>query len=230
MSPERRAILVEQLALWLVTLLAIRAVVTAWEWGAPEFVLALVPVLFMYVPVWACRQQGLDPDAYPLALPGLKDPVWREALWLNAVVIGIVGIPFVALYHLWQTHVMGYGYVGVWPSSPWMLVGYHLFFVAIPEEMFYRGYMQTRLDEVWRPRWTVLGARLGPGWLLTCVLFAFGHSLVVFQWWHVAIILPSLVFGWMRARTRDVIAGALFHAWCNITVAFLDTLYGVVPP
>lgn len=230
MSRERRAILAEQVVLWLVTLLLIRAVVTLWEVGVHEVVLAAVPVLFMYVPVLYCQWRGLDPDAFPLALPRLRDTVWRQALALNAVFIGIVGVPFVVLYHYWQTLAFGFSYQGTWPSQPLMLMGYHLFFVAIPEEMYYRGFMQSRLDAVWEPRWRIAGAMLGPGWLVTCVLFAFGHSLVVFQWWHVAIIIPSLAFGWMRARTDDIVAGALFHAWCNITVGFLDTLYGIVPP
>jgi membrane protease YdiL (CAAX protease family) len=105
-----------------------------------------------------------------------------------------------------------------------------VFFVAIPEEFFYRGYMQSRLDELWTPKWRVLGADLGPGWLLTCLVFAFGHSVVVFQWWHFAIFFPALIFGWLRARTNGVIAGALFHAACNVTVNILDSLYGVVHP
>jgi hypothetical protein len=61
-------------------------------------------------------------------------------------------------------------------------------------------------------------------------LFAFGHSLVQVQWWHFAIFFPSLVFGWMRARSGGVLAGAFFHAWANVTVHTLDTLYGIVPP
>ncbi|MCA9569283.1 MAG: CPBP family intramembrane metalloprotease [Myxococcales bacterium] len=230
MSPERRSILVEQVGLWLVTLLLIRGGVSLWEAGVHEAVLALVPVLFMYMPDLALRQRGLDPSAYPLGLPSRHDPVWRQALVLNAVIIGAVALPFIGLYHLWQTEVFGMHYRGTWPSQPLMLIGYHLFFVAIPEEMYYRGFMQSRLDEVWKPRWNILGATLGPGWLVTCVLFAFGHSLVVFQWWHFAIIIPSLAFGWLRAKTGDVIAGAFFHAWCHITVGFLDTLYGVIPP
>jgi hypothetical protein len=230
MNPGGRAILVEQVLLWLGTLLAIRAVVSLWEMGVHEAILALVPVLFMYVPDWWCTRRGLDPDTYHLGLPGLRDPAWGRALKLNAVFIGIVAGPFLLGYHLWQTAVMGFGYQGTWPSQPLMLMGYHLFFVAIPEEMYYRGFMQTRMDQVWTPRWRILGATLGPGWLVTCVLFAFGHSIVQVQWWHVAIIFPSLAFGWMRARTDDVIAGALFHAVCNIAVGFLDTLYGIVQP
>ena len=141
------------------------------------------------------------------------------------------------LEELWSTTSLGPasrpaglpGRSAWWPADPPDIIGYHLFFVALPEEMFYRGYMQSRLDEVWRPRWRILGADLGVGWLVTCVVFAFGHSLVVFQWWHFAIFFPSLVFGWLRARTGDVMAGAFFHAWCNIGVVFLDTAYGIAP-
>lgn len=225
-----RGVLAEQLGLWLVTLLLIRVVVQVAGF-THEVVLALVPVLFMYMPVLACNLRGADSWSYPLALPALRDAgPWKEALKLNAVLIGLIFVPFLVLYHFWQTQVFGFAWTGRMPSQPLMLIGYHLFFVAIPEEMFYRGYMQSRLDELWPPRWRVLGVMMGPGWLVTCVLFAFGHSLVQVQWWHFAIIVPSLAFGWLRSRTDHVVAGALFHAWCNVTVAWLDTLYGVIPP
>lgn len=199
--------------------------------GLHEIVLALVPVLFMYAPVALCWWRGVDSWDYPLALPAFRDrDAWLGALKLNAVVIGLILAPWLVGYHLYQTQLFGFEYEGVWPSEPLKLIGYHLFFVAIPEEFFYRGYLQTRLDEVFPRPWRVLGAELGPGWLITCVLFAFGHSLVQFQWWHFAIFFPSLVFGWMRARTGGIVAGAFFHAWANVTVSTLDTLYGVVPP
>ena len=89
---------------------------------------------------------------------------------------------------------------------------------------FTRGF-----DEHFGTPWKVLGANVGWGLVLTCLLFAFGHSLIAPQWWHAFIFFPSLVFGWMRAKTGGPMAGALFHAWCNVTVATLDTLYGVSP-
>lgn len=229
---QARPVLREVVVLWLVTLLLIRLVVDlVTRAGMPELLLAAVPILFMYAPVFVCWLRGVDSYDYPLALPALRDrEAWGDALKLNGLVIGLIVLPWLVGYHLWQTTIFGYRFEGIWPSTPLRLVGYHLFFVAIPEEFFYRGYLQTRLDELWRPRWRIFGAALGPGWLVTCVLFAFGHSLVQFQWWHFAIFFPSLVFGWMRARTGGIVAGALFHAWANVTVTFLDTLYGVVPP
>lgn len=245
-AQTRRQVWGELLTLYLGTLIAIRVVVQAQTGlGLPELVLAAVPILFMYAPVWSCRLRGADPWDYPMALPAFSDPrPWLEAAgWALLLAVGI-SAPFVVGYHLWQTigvpalqealHVRLYAHLPalkwIWPASPLKLIAYNLFFVAIPEEMFYRGYMQTRLDEVYAPRWQVFGAKLGPGVLLTCVLFAFGHSLVILQWWHVFIVIPSLGFGWLRARTGGIVAGALFHAFCNVTVTTLDTLYGIVPP
>ena len=231
----RRRILFEVVVLWLVVNLLIRLVRIAWESGAWELVLGVVPLLFMYAPVVVCRLRKVDSWAYPLALPAIRDwLIWRQALTLNAVVIGIVAVPFVVGYHYWHTLVLGdvdlaSGWPVSWPTIGGfaLLVGYHVFFVAIPEEFFYRGYLQTRLDEAFSTRWKVLGAVVGPGLLIATVLFAFGHSIVVFQPWHAAIVLPGLVFAWMRARTGEVMAGAVFHAWCNVTVTTLDILYGL---
>ena len=221
----------EVVALWLITLLLIRAVVMIQKAGAPEIILAAVPILFMYMPVLVCRLRGVDSYDYPLALPAFGDRApWLDALKLNAVVVGIIVVPWVIGYHLWQTMVFHFHFQGTLPRDPLKLVGYHVFFVALPEEFFYRGYLQSRLEEAFGKPWRILGANLGPGWLLNCAIFAAGHSIVQFQWWHFAIFFPSLVFGWMRARTGGVIAGAMFHAWSNVTVSVLDTLYGVVAP
>ena len=219
--------MLEVLGLWLVTLLLIRGVVQAQAAGLPEVVLVAVPLLFMYAPVLVCRIRGVDSWDYPLALPAFRDPAWMQAVRLNAALIGIILVPWLVGYHLYQTRLFGYHFEGTLPTAPLRLIGSHLFFAAIPEELFYRGYVQTRLDEAFGHPWRIAGASLGPGWLITCVIFAAGHSIVHFQWWHFAIVFPSLVFGWMRARTGQVAAGALFHAWCNIQVGFLDALYGI---
>lgn len=237
-----------------VVLLAIRLVVAFGSGVAWDLPLVLVPILFMWAPVWVLQRRGVDPDRYPLAIPAFSDrAAWWEALRVCGWAVILIGPPYLVVYHLWHTEIFAWvlqglcdqGFRGtcrlarsvadvapswVFPSRPLMLVGYHLFFVAIPEELFYRGYVQSRLDAIWAPRWKVAGALVGPGWLVTCVVFAFGHSVVAFQWWHFAIFFPALLFGWMRARTGGIMAGALFHAWSNITVGVLDVMYGLQPP
>ena len=235
MNPvNKRRILGEVLLVWLATLIVIRAVVMLSEvlpYG--EILIAAVPLLFMYVPVAVCRFREVDPDAYRLAIPAIGDrETWLAALKLNGIIIGLIAVPFVLAYHYYQSLVFGITNQWAWPPllNGVLLVLYHLFFVAIPEELFYRGYVQTRLREAYGGRWRIFGGLVGPAWLITCVIFAAGHSIVQFQWWHFAIFFPSLVFGWMRAYTDDVAASALFHAWCNITVSFLDHIYGIIQP
>jgi uncharacterized protein len=73
---------------------------------------------------------------------------------------------------------------------------------------------------------TVLGARLGPGFLATQALFALGH-LVVLQPWRVATFFPGLLFGWLRARTGSVAAPVLVHALANLFIKTLEaSFYG----
>lgn len=241
-------VLKEIVALYIGTLVLIRLAVDLNRLaGVHELVLAAVPILFMYAPVWLCQWRGVDSWSYPLAVPAFRDwRAWVEPLKPALAFALAIAVPFVIGYHVWQT--MGVPMVedalGVrlYPSRPslqWVfptalgflrLLGYQVFFVAIPEEFFYRGYLQTRLDEAYGRPWNVFGTYVGPGLLITCVLFAFGHSFVILQWWHVFIIFPSLAFGWLRARTGGVLAGAYFHACCNLGVGLLDTLYGIVPP
>lgn len=217
------------MALWLVTLLLIRAVVVVQPMGLPEWVLAGVPFLFIYAPVALCRLRGVDSFAYRVAIPAFADrAAWREAFVLVGVVVAIITVPWLVGYHAWQTVLFDrVPHLRV-PADPWLLVPYHLFFVAIPEEFFYRGYVQTRLNEVFPRKFLIFGTPVGWALPIACLFFAFGHSLVQFRWWHFATFFPGLVFGWMRERTGHPLAGALFHAWCNVTVNWLDTMYGVI--
>ena len=97
--------------------------------------------------------------------------------------------------------------------------------VAIPEELFFRGYLMGRLEHVWPPTHRLLGAPVGAALLVSSVLFALGHVLVVPNPQRLAVFFPALVFGWMRARTGSIAAGATFHALCNITSDVLHTSY-----
>lgn len=236
----RKRVFAELVGLWLVSLLLIRGVV--WISGVvpavgigdlvtlPEVVLAGVPVLFIYTPVLLCRLRKVDSYGYRLSVPPFRD--WRgwgtslgTALKWSAVFL----LPYVPLYHFWQRaweHAPG---DGVFPPDFGTLVLYQVFFVAIPEEFFYRGYLQTRLNEVFDRRFLLFGIPFGHSLWITSILFAFGHSIVVLQWWHFAIFLPGLLFGLLREKTGSVLPGAIFHAFCNILVVTLDTWYGVIP-
>jgi membrane protease YdiL (CAAX protease family) len=222
-------VLQELVVLWLVTLLLIRGVLTAQSGlGLPDWVRAAVPLLFMYAPIALCRWRGADSWAYRLSIPALSDGrAWREVLLLNLRVVGVIAVPFVIGYHYYQSLLFGHHPGHGSPPQPWLEIAHHLFFVAVPEEFFYRGYFQTRLNEVFQRKFLIFGVPMGWSAPLACLFFAFGHSVVTFQWWHFATFFPGLAFAWMRERSGGIMSGALFHAICNVGVVFLDYSYGL---
>ncbi len=203
---------------------------------------AAIALLFIYVPAAAARCAGREFD---YAQAGLRaDPV---ALNLAVVaVFAAVTLPaFTAGFFLFYGHVCTIpanaatrafgGLCRHWlgrqagqlrlPPQFALLAFSQLVVVAIPEELFFRGYLLERLEQVWPPTRRFLGAPVGLALLVTSVLFALGHVLVVPNPQRLAVFFPALVFGWMRARTGSIAAGAVFHALCNLTSDVLHTSY-----
>ncbi len=89
--------------------------------------------------------------------------------------------------------------------------------VALPEEAFFRGYLQTALGDLDKWRWRVLGVELAPGaWLLQAILFALIHFLVEPHPARLAVFFPALLFGWTRAWRGGVGAALALHAMSNL--------------
>lgn len=86
-----------------------------------------------------------------------------------------------------------------------------LVFAALPEEWFFRGYLQDRLGRNWRAN------------LVASVIFALLHGLSR-NWTNAALVFaPSLFFGWLYLRTRDLPLVVLVHALGNLLVAIAWT-------
>jgi hypothetical protein len=182
-------------------------------------------VLFVLVPDRRLRARGEDWSAYGLPWWGAGDSrTWRA--WGRGVAVG-VGVSAV-LFPLFAAALLGGLRLAGVPSTfeprlpPALALAavVQLVAVALPEELFYRGWMQTAWGRT-GPARRVLGAEIGPGFLATQVLFAAGH-LVTLQPWRLATFFPGLLFGWLRARTGGVVAPAVAHALSNVLVLFLD--------
>jgi membrane protease YdiL (CAAX protease family) len=93
--------------------------------------------------------------------------------------------------------------------------------IALPEELFFRGYVQGRLEDALPPRHKLFGAPVGAAWLIAAALFGLGHYLVSFEPQMLTRFFPGLVFGWMFARTRSILPSTIFHAACNLIMSVL---------
>lgn len=98
----------------------------------------------------------------------------------------------------------------VWQPQHWKYALTTLLFAALPEEWFFRAYFMVRLGGGWRANF------------LTSLLFATLHGLT--RDWVTALLVlaPSLFYGWLYQRTRDLALLILLHALSNlIFVLFL---------
>jgi membrane protease YdiL (CAAX protease family) len=147
-----------------------------------------------------------------------------------AFVFGIAALiifpPFLLAAHGWQRIVFGYTRFEVagFPGFANALV-FQLLVIALPEEFYFRGYVQSAMNAVFPRKWKFLGAAVGWGLPVTAAIFAVAHTIVTYQWWHFAIFFPALVFGYLRERTGSIIAPTFFHAACNLLMSWFVRCY-----
>lgn len=103
----------------------------------------------------------------------------------------------------------------------------HIIMVGVPEEIFYRGLIQTKLQAVFPDRWTFLGTQWGPSVIVTSALFALGHFLIELDPGRLIVFFPSLLFGWMKNRQGTIGSVAVFHGLCNVLLNILQRFYVV---
>ncbi len=79
-----------------------------------------------------------------------------------------------------------------------------LLLAALPEEWFFRAYFMERLGRGWRAN------------LITSLLFAVLHGLARGWLTGLLVALPSLFYGWLYQRTRDLPLLVLLHGLSNL--------------
>lgn len=189
---------------------------------------------FLYLPQLAMDRRAEDYPDYGLSSDHLGRDLW-QAIKVSAIVFPPFVIGYLTFVWAWphfpETLLRLLTPYTAGPHFEWRLpdrfVEYcidHMFVVALPEEFFYRGYMQTRLRDAWPQGRIVLGARLGRAFWVTAALFALGH-LAIFAVWRLGVFFPALLFGWMRERTGSVVGAAVVHALSNILILVLDGLF-----
>jgi hypothetical protein len=102
----------------------------------------------------------------------------------------------------------------------------HLLVIALPEEVFYRGYVQSRLAPLFRRRLRLLGVDMGGHVVLASALFALSHLVAIPAPFRLAVFFPGLLFGWLRERTGSLVAPVLLHAFSNVLLALLVRFQG----
>jgi membrane protease YdiL (CAAX protease family) len=213
-TPRPAALLKETGGVFILQLILIIALVQADRFvGLGGNLSLLVGAVFILLPVAVLDRTGRPYDRYGFSWGRpLIDFLWV----LGAAVILFPPIAFFSPT-VWGLRDAQFHFV--LPSGYPTAIFAHLLVTALPEEVFYRGYLMGRLDDIFTKRKKVLGVELGLGWIIQAVLFAAGHFLVDFNPGRLAVFFPALAFGWLKAGRGTLVAPVLFHAASNI---FMD--------
>jgi membrane protease YdiL (CAAX protease family) len=100
-----------------------------------------------------------------------------------------------------------------------------LIFVGFLEEFFFRGYLQSRLNDVFGRPYEFAGVAFGAGLLVSAAIFGLLHPLSSLEgtpWpWALWTGAGGLAFGFLREKTGTALAPAIAHGlWVLPTVFF----------
>ncbi len=204
---------------------------------------ALVAIVFIYVPVVYSRKRGEDLVDYGFHFA----PIRRGVLYFlggTIVILPLFTAGFIFFYDLVCsasaptaiTSLAPPGFCKVWrgwggANAPLIDFDLAKFFftqiivVALPEELFFRGFVHKLLEQKWKPKRRFLGGGLGVALIVSSALFAVVHMMVLVDPRRLAVFFPGLVFGWMRSATGSIFAGVMFHALCNTFIKTMQNMF-----
>ncbi len=186
-----------------------------------EYYTLIFALLFLYVPIVILRSCRRPIEFFDR---GAKQ--YLHSILVFVVVSLIVFPLFLLASHGWHLIVWNLSGPNFGPIPEfWKYSAYQLIIVALPEEVFFRGYVQSSLNLIFPRKWRLFGVNFGWGLLITALVFAFAHSLIALEWWHFAIFFPALLFGYVREKTGTVTAPILLHALSNILMYILTYTY-----
>jgi len=207
---------------------------------------ALVSVLFLYAPMIVLGRRKQDLYYYGFRAEPIKRGLVMAGVTMVVVfplfVVGYFVFYEVACHSKLLAHLVPRGmcsqYGGLdalhWPAWSWSLdtekknvlsagfVLVQMLVVALPEELFFRGFLLGLLEKRFPPKRRFLGGGIGLALVLSSLAFALIHIPKEGDPRNLATFFPGLVFGWMRSATGSIMPSTITHGASNILVRALQ--------
>ena len=102
----------------------------------------------------------------------------------------------------------------------------HLVAVALPEEYFFRGFVQRVLrDKLPKIKVPFLPGPFPLAIVVSSLLFALVHMAAVPHVNRLAVFFPSLLFGWLYERSGNLSQPIAYHALSNVVLAVYEMIW-----
>lgn len=163
---------------------------------------------------------------------GLCVPMWRQGM--N---IGVAGSAIFIVFVLTGVSIGSLAASQSLMTFPFSTLIYQIFFVAVFEELFFRGFLQHELGRSWRNRGDERCESVNFAWILTAILFGLGHGLTGFNPFRnsyefatgmfLSTFVLGCVLGLLRARSGSIWPSVLLHLVANVsTPIFMEPTSG----
>lgn len=217
----------------LLALLALSYQITRFWPASGSWLSMIIICLHIAAPIYAIDKHKLrtrDFNLYAYNLESLLDTLlairpashpryeslWRELLSSTKLLVFIL-VPYIICYYLfysYRSHESGQeiSFVLTFPPLWGFTLLTQIFAVALPEEFFYRGFLQSSLQIKLSPIVAII---------ITNIFFALGHFVGNLDPSRLLTFFPGLVFSWLVYRYHSLVSAILFHAVFNIVAHVL---------
>ena len=215
-KPLFRVFLVYLIALGLVKIFSIETSFTLLS----KYRIGLIATVWIIVPSVILVFQRRKFKAYGISLSG-----WKQSIKIMLVASLIILSAYLIGYYIYATEFHSKSFNPVIQES-WALLTINIFlFVGLPEEFFFRGYLQSELNYIFGKKFNFLFVKFGPGLVITAIIFTLSHIFVQMDWSKTSLIFLSLILGWLREKTGSILASAGFHTLANVTYQCSQELF-----
>ncbi len=144
-------------------------------------------------------------------------PIKKELKSLFWVMLATF-VPYIFFYMFffkWRADTLGQDFILYFnlPPNLFLEIIMQIFLVALPEEMFFRGFLQSSLLK------SGLGLTLAI--VLTNIIFAISHLALSLSPARLLTFFPGLIFSYLVYKNKSLLSPILYHAACNILGQFL---------
>lgn len=189
-------------------------------WFLKNYLWLYAAIMFLYIPsYWSIKKK--DREIY--GVTSITN-LWKKMK--ECMILAILIFPlYTTCFYIFHSLILGKTFVLLKPPDLFTSMLFHIFFAALPEETFYRGFIQELINRDFGKGWKIFGIKWGASVIITSTLFALGHFIIVPHPFRLAVFFPSLLFGIMKEKDNNITLPFLFHAISNIYSTNLEKMF-----